>query len=106
MKIIQYTRDGSKAVVIARDVAHGYFRLSLHTGVGDWSGAEYFTICECRETLTPRVLAMEPSETAAEKTMGVVDASILYRDVLANSLRWNEAGNAKRKWLSSMEGLA
>ena len=59
MKIIQYRNDSAKAVVIAKDVNDGYYRLKLHAPREDWSKAEYFTICYTHNTLTPRVLAIE-----------------------------------------------
>lgn len=59
MKIIQYSKDNIKAVVIAKDVDDGYYRLNLYAPKEDWSKAESFTICYPRNSLTPRVLAVE-----------------------------------------------
>ena len=67
MKIIQYTKDGSRAVVLCRDHGDGFRILEVYAPKGDdWSTSTPFFITKCRDSLTPRILAIEPLDVSME----------------------------------------
>ena len=59
MKIIQYTKDDCKAVVIAKSIGDGFRILEMYVPMEDWSTSTPFFITNGRDFLTPRVLSLE-----------------------------------------------